>query len=666
MAVDNKNIYMNIYLVSLVMVLMVIGIVYRLINIQYVEGDELRQKAKDNTVKKEDIPANRGNIYSSDGSLLATSIPNYTIRFDAMASKQEDFEKYVKPLADSLSVMMGKPSSHFEVLLRTGRANKNRYVFITRGLSYTQYMRIKAFPLFHLGSNKGGMITEQKTIREHPIGKIAQRTIGYERVNDDKTITRVGIEGAFSQYLSGTDGHRMMQRMSRSHYKPINDENEVEPKDGKDVVSTIDVYIQDIAHHALLKQLEYYEADHGCVIVMETSTGAIKAISNLGRAESGNYYETVNYAVVEKHEPGSTFKLAGLLALLQDKKADTSTVYDTHEGIVSFYRRQVRDSKRGGYGKVSLGRGIELSSNTVITQAINEAYKDNPRQFTNYLHKIGMDRPLGIALKGEGVPYIPKPGTKGWSGIALPWMAFGYGLSVTPLQTLTLYNAVANNGEMVKPIFVSEVREFNKPIEVFEKQVINPQIASPEVIEKVQAVLANVVKKGTGKKLYSPNFSMAGKTGTAQVNYGGGKGKDMYYASSFAGYFPADNPKYSCIVVIHKPNRAKSYYGADVAGPVFKRIAQKIFTDVPFTKEIKDIDAVIKNQVQDYNSYYTEAQKNTSIMPNVKGMYVMDAIPLLENMGLKVLSKGVGKVKKQSIVEGQLIEKNQTIVLELS
>ncbi|WP_430615021.1 penicillin-binding protein [Flavobacterium sp. JP2137] len=666
MAVDNKNIYMNIYLVSLVMVLLVIGIVYRLITIQYVEGDELRQKAKDNTVKKEDIPANRGNIYSSDGSLLATSIPNYTIRFDAMASKQEDFEKYIKPLSDSLSVMMGKPSSHFEVLLRTGRANKNRYVFITRGLSYTQYIRIKSFPLFRLGSNKGGMITEQKTIREHPIGKIAQRTIGYERINDDKTTTRVGIEGAFSQYLSGTDGHRMMQRMSRSHYKPINDENEVEPKDGKDVVSTIDVYIQDIAHHALLKQLEYYEADHGCVIVMETATGAIKAISNLGRSDGGNYYETVNYAVVEKHEPGSTFKLAGLLALLQDQKADTSTVYDTHEGVVSFYRRHVRDSKRGGYGKISLARGFEVSSNTVITQAINEAYKDNPRQFTNYLHKIGMDRPLGIALKGEGVPYIPKPGTKGWSGIALPWMAFGYGLSVTPLQTLTLYNAVANNGEMVKPLFVSEVREFNKPIEVFEKQVINPQIASPEVIAKVQDVLANVVKKGTGRKLYSPNFSMSGKTGTAQVNYGGGKGKDMYYASSFAGYFPAVNPKYSCIVVIHKPNRAKSYYGADVAGPVFKRIAQKIFTDVPFTKEIKNIDLLIKEQAQDYNSYYTEAHKNTALMPNVTGMYVMDAIPLLENMGLKVVSKGVGKVKKQSIVEGQLIEKNQIIVLELS
>ncbi|SFI97744.1 penicillin-binding protein [Myroides guanonis] len=666
MAVGGKNIYANIYIVSSVIFLMALGVVYRLVKIQYFDGEELRDKVRERNIISRDIPANRGNVYSADGSLLATSMPMYTIRFDSQAPKKEDFDSNVKALSDSLSVMLHKPASHYEVALRTARAEKNRYLLIVRGLNYMEYMRLKKFPLFKMGPNRGGIIAEQKTVRQHPIGKIAQRTIGYERDNGDNTVTRVGIEGAFSNYLKGTDGRQVLQRMSRSHYKPISDGNEVEPIDGKDVVSTIDVYIQDIAHHALLKQLEYYEADHGCVIVMEAKTGAIRAISNLGRADGGGYYETVNYAVGEKHEPGSTFKLAGLLALLESGKADTATTYDTQGGLVKFYRRSVRDSKRGGYGVVSLARGFEVSSNTVITQGISEAFKDNPSEFIGYLEKWGLDKPLGISLVGEAKPYIPKPGQKGWSGVALPWMAFGYGLALTPLQTLTLYNAVANNGEMVKPQFVSEVKEYNNTIIRFEKEVINPQIASPEVIKKVQAVLANVVKKGTGRKLYSPNFSMAGKTGTAQVNYGGGKGSDMYYSSSFAGYFPAENPEYSCIVVIHKPNRAKSYYGADVSGPVFKRIAQKIYTDVPSTEEVKNIDQISDKIESGYEQYYAKANAEVASMPDVCGMAVMDAIPLLENMGLVVKASGVGRVKKQSIIAGSVIQRDQTVILELS
>lgn len=666
MAVGNKNIYLNIYIISVIIILMALGVVWRLFSIQYFQGEELRELAKSRNVRTTEVPANRGNIYSSDGSLLATSVPVYTIRFDAVAPKKEDFEKYIKPLSDSLAKMLNKTSSQYEVMMRMARSNGNRYLLITRDLNYLDYMRIKSFPLFKLGGNRGGFMADQRTIRQHPIGKIAQRTIGYERINEDNSYTRVGIEGAYSKYLRGTDGLQIRQKMSKSHYKPINDENEKEPIDGKDIVSTIDVYIQDIAHHALLKQLEYYQADHGCVIVMEAKTGAIRAISNLGRTENGSYYEAVNYAIGEKHEPGSTFKLAGLLALLEHGKADTATVYDTNGGVVKFYDRRVRDSKHGGYGQISLARGIEVSSNTVITQAINEAYKNNPTEFVSYIEKLGMDKLIGIPIVGEAHPYIPKPGKKGWSGVALPWMAFGYGLSLTPLQTLTLYNAVANNGEMVKPMFVSEVKEFNKTIESFDKQVINPQIASPEVIEKVQAILANVVKKGTGRKLYSPNFSMAGKTGTAQVNYGKGKGRDMYYSSSFAGYFPAENPKYSCIVVIHKPDRSKSYYGADVSGPVFKRIAQKIYTDVPFTKEVQNIDAVPTKIEAEYESYTTKVNADKESMPDVLGMYVMDAIPLLENLGLKVISNGVGRVRKQSVNAGNKIEKDQTVILDLS
>ncbi|TDS56930.1 penicillin-binding protein [Myroides indicus] len=668
MALGNKNIYVNIYLISALVLLLAGGIVYRLVLIQGVEGAELRQKAQnDKRVREEVVAANRGNIYSADGSLLATSVPVFEIRFDGVAPSKEDFEKNVRPLSDSLAGMFDKSASYYESLLRRGRATNSRYILIAKGLSYTQYVRVKSFPLFQRGPYKGGFIALQKTVRQHPIGRIAQRTIGYERKYEDSTVGRVGIEGAFTEYLSGVDGKRKMQGLGKDQWKPINDENEIEPIDGKDIVSTIDVYIQDIAHHALLQQLEKYSADHGCVIVMETKTGAIRAISNLGKEERGNgYYETINYAVGEKHEPGSTFKVASLLALLEKGKSDTAKIYDTQGGIVKFYNARVRDSKHGGYGKISLARGIELSSNTVITQAVSEGFKNNPKEFTDYIGTLGMDRPLGLPIKGEAMPYIPKPGQKGWSGLALPWMAFGYGISVTPMQILTLYNAVANGGEMVKPYFVSEVKEFNTTVKKIEKEVINPQIASPEVIREVQAVLENTVKKGTGRKLYSPNFSMAGKTGTAQVNYGKGKGSDMYYSSSFAGYFPADNPKYSCIVVIHKPDRTKSYYGADVSGPVFKRIAQKIYTEVPTTVEMQMANTVPAEVEKNYEDYFVKVNDGSGIMPDVRGMYVMDALPLLENLGLDVKVKGIGKVKKQSITAGQKIERNQKIVLELS
>jgi len=666
MAVEDKQMSYRIYLVAFGIFLMAMAVVFKLSRIQWVEGEHYRKLAAEQTVKDFVIPANKGNIYSSDGSLLATSIPNYTIRFDAVAPKQEDFDKNVKGLADSLSVMLGKPSSYYHSELRKAHANKNRYYLLAKGLSYTEYMRLKTFPLFNLGTYKGGMITEQKTVREHPIGKIAERTIGYERVKPNGELDGKGIEWSFRNYLNGKDGKVSKQKIAKGQWKPIRDVNEVDPQDGYDVISTIDVYIQDIAHHALLKQLELYEADHGCVVVMETQTGHVKAISNLGRAEDGSYYETVNYAVAESHEPGSTFKLVDLIALLDDNKVDTSQVYDSRGGEITYYGRKVRDSHKGGYGKISLARGFEVSSNTVLVQAVYENYKNNPKEFVDRIDRMGLNKPLGLPFQGEGKPFIPQPGEKGWSGIALPWMAYGYGVSVTPLQTLALYNAIANNGEMVKPIFVSEIKEWNKTIKKYNKQVINPRICSQETVKKVKAVLENVVKKGTGSKLYSKDFSMAGKTGTAQVNYSRGK-DEMYYASSFVGFFPSDKPKYSCIVVVHKPNTAKNnYYGADVAGPVFKRIAQKIFTDAPSTNEIKNLNKKINKQEVAYSVYNDKINSEKKVVPNLKGMAGMDAIALLENLKIKVKIIGTGKVKKQSIQPGEALEKVKTITLELS
>jgi len=660
MAIKNDNIIS--YRLAFVVVCVVafsFAIVIKLFNIQWVGGEYYRKLAKQRTVKNFEIPANKGNIYSSDGSLLATSIPEYTIRFDAATPSDENFEKYYVSLSDSLAKLVGKSSGEFQRELRKAKNTKNRYFLVAKKLTFTEYMRVKQFPLFKLGANKGGIIAEQQTVRKHPVGLIANRTIGYERDGNQGK----GLEYAFRKYLNGTNGHHWMQKIAKNQWKPISDINELDPVDGYDVISTIDVFIQDIAHHALLKQLELYKADHGCVVVMETKTGYIKAISNLGKTEDGSYFETQNYALTESHEPGSTFKLMDLIALIDDKKADTSSVYNSNGGLVMIQGKPVKDSNHHGYGIASLAKGFEVSSNTILVQATYKAYKNNPWQFINRINSYGLNKKQGLQIKGEGQPIIPQPGAKNWYGTTLPWMAFGYGVSMTPLQTLSLYNAVANNGKMLKPIFVSEIKEWSKTIKKYDPEVINPKICSEETLLKVRKVLENVVKNGTGKGLYSADFSMAGKTGTAQVNY---SKAEMSYASSFVGYFPADQPKYSCIVVVHNPDKTKGYYGADVAGPVFKRIAQKIFTDVPSTNKFKNINLKSPKQEVLYREFEKKSQGNTTVVPNVKGMAGMDAVSLLENLGLKVKFTGVGKVKKQSINPGETFKKNQIITIELS
>jgi cell division protein FtsI (penicillin-binding protein 3) len=670
MAVDttNKALSYRTYLTAVGIFIMTIAIAVKLINIQWVEGAHYRKLAKKRTVNTFVIPANKGNIYSADGSLLATSIPNYTIHFDAVAPKQSLFQENVADLAKAMSKMFGKPASHYQNVFQRARTNNNRFLFIAKDLTYTQFMVLKEMPIFKEGKNKGGFIVEAHPVRVHPIGKIAERTIGYERKLEDGTLRKVGIEGAFSKYLKGEDGKVLKQKMAKGEWKPIRDENEKEPRDGYDVVSTIDVFIQDIAHHALLKQLQECEAEHGCVVVMETKTGYVRAISNLGRDEkSGDYYETINYAIHESHEPGSTFKLVDLIALLDDQKVDTSKVYDRKGGLIHYYGKKVEDSHREGPQKISLARGMEISSNTVLVQAVCENYKENPQQFVERIERMGLDKPLGLPIAGEGIPSIPKPGSKRWSAIALPWMAFGYGVSVTPLQTLTLYNAIANNGEMIKPLFVSEIKEWNTTIKKYNKEVINPKICSDNTVKKIKVILENVVKRGTGKSMYSKDFSMAGKTGTAQANYAVNGGMEKHYISSFVGFFPADNPKYSCIVVVHKPStKNNNYYGAGVAGPVFKRIAQKIFTDAPSSNKVKDVNKKVAKQDAKYQEYYSRLHKAKNKVPNLKGMPGMDAVALLENLGLKVTVNGAGRVKSQSIKPGEVLRKNTRITLELS
>ena len=662
-----KKILIRLYVVVALLVVFSIAIGASLVQTQVSDGAKYTKLALERTEKIVTIEPNRGSLYSDDGSLLATSVSRYEIRFDAVTVPSKDFELHLIALSDSLGVLLQKPANYFEQKLRKAKANKNRYALIASNLSYESYKRIKSFPLFSKGPYRGGFVVTQKTVREHPLGEMAARSVGFVSSDAKGNITRVGLEGAFDDYLKGVEGKRLKQKIAKGQWKPIGASNLKEPEEGADVVTTININIQDIAHHALLTQLEKYKADHGTVVVMETKTGYVKAISNLGKIAEETYAETTNYAIAESHEPGSTYKLADLMTLLEDKKVDTSAVYNTNGGVIMYFGKKVVDSHEGGYGSISLAQGFEKSSNTVMVQAVYNNYKNDPSKFVNHLNAYGLNSRLGLPFQGEGKPYIPQPTDKTWSNLSLPWMAFGYGVSITPLQTLTYYNAVANNGEMVKPQFVSEIKEWNNTIKKFDKQVINPKICSQETILKLKAVLENVVKRGTASKLYSKDFSMAGKTGTAQANYGTNGGADKHYISSFVGYFPADLPKYSCIVVVHNPDSSNNnYYGADVAGPVFKRIAQKIFTDSPTKNIVKNLDLKNSNQEKNYSDYYTKSQENKNVIPNLKGMSGMDAVAILGNLKVKVKVIGVGKVKRQSLNPGQAIKSDTIITLELS
>ncbi len=663
MATTKKGILNKLYVVVIIIALFLVAIIFRLTDIQFSDGDKYRNLSEQLTLRNDTIYANRGSVFSADGSLLATSMSQYEIRMDAFTVNSEVFEKNVRSLSQELSKMLGNTTAHWERKIRKARNTKNRYLFITRKLGYTEYIKIKSFPIFNLGMYKGGFIAEQSTVRAHPLNKVAERTIGYDDYRGAP-----GIEGAYRKYLTGKNGLRLKQKIAKGQWKPINDRNEKEPINGKDIVTTLNVNIQDIAHHSLLRQLEYYEAEHGCVVVMETKTGEVKAISNLGRSSEGKYYEKRNYAVYESHEPGSAFKLMAMVAALESGAIDTSTIVDTGTGRYRMYGRYINDSKRGGYGEISAARALEVSSNIAFARLIEENFGDNPEKFINSLYEMNLNDKLGLPIKGEGAPLIPGPEHSLWSKNALPSIAYGYNLKLTPLQTLTFYNAIANNGEMVKPRFVKEIRSWNKHVESFEKEVINKAICSKETIAKIQEILKNVVFRGTGRKLYSEDFSMAGKTGTARVEYGNYEEwlKDKKYISSFTGYFPAENPKYSCIVVIHKPNTKTGFYGADVSGPVFKDIAQKIYTTNHIINEVESETPDFESVKNDFEKYYTLANKEFNSIPNVKGMAAMDAISLLENLGLKVNYSGNGKVVEQSLNEGEKLIKGTTIKIKLS
>ena len=647
-----KKLMQRFYLLVTLILIFSFILIFKLIHIQFYENETGLDIEPESIVKNVILEPSRGNIYASDGNILATSIPRYELHWDSVITDDYLFETEKKTLSDSIASLTSVSSKSILNKLEKAKKNKNRYLLIAKNLSYSECQRYKSFPIFNQNVYRGGLIVEQEIKREHPLGKIAERIIGYEKLGNNGSYYRVGLEGAFSEYLRGNPGIRLKQKIANGQWKPISDSNEKEPTEGFDLYTTLDVNIQEIVHNALLGQLEKFEAEHGTAVVMEVKTGEIKAIANLGRTDEGKYYEKLNYAVGEAHEPGSTFKLMGMIAALEDKVIDYNSLIDTGKGELKFFGKyKVKDSKRGGHGIITASKAFEVSSNVGLVKIIYDNYKDNPKKFIDRLYNLGLNKTLGLPIKGEGIPKIPYPTDSNWDGLDLPWMAYGYGVAITPLQTLAFYNAIANDGEMVKPRFISQISNFgNLPTKVFSKQTLNPSVCSKETLNKVQKMLFNVVDKkwGTAFSIKDELLSMAGKTGTCQVDY---TSDEVQYISSFVGYYPVDKPEYSCIVVIHRPKKSIGYYGSIVAAPVFKKIAKKIFNDIPKKIEIS-------------YSEYTNLDNNT--VPNVEGLDQNEAIKKLKNKGMNVKVKGKGIVKSQSIKPGTKIKKQQKIIIESS
>lgn len=694
---SRKPILTRVYLVYGFMFVISLAIIAKILYIQLVEGEMWKAKAEKLSMKYFNIAPNRGNIYDINGQMLATSVPLFEIRMDAASSNIPDsvFKDNVDSLAFYLSrYFKDKSKTDYKNMLVKARKNKNRYLLIKRKVTFDQLKAVRTFPIFKLGKNSGGLITEVQSKRVYPYDHLGYRTLGWFREGNQNN---VGIESAFNSEMQGMAGKRLYQRIPDGNWRPMNKSNEIEPVNGADILTTIDINIQDVAEEALLRQLEFNEADHGCAILMEVKTGEIRAIANLGRTKEGKYEELYNYAIGESSEPGSTFKLFSLLAAFEDGKVAPNDIVDVTGGITKFGNRTMRDSHLGD-GVMTVQQAFEKSSNVGISKIIHKAYSSDPQAFVDRLHSFSVNKRMGLEIKGEGRPQIL--GTKDglWSNSSLPWMSIGYEVALTPLQILTFYNAVANDGVMVKPHFVREVRKAGIPVKTFETEIINKRIASKEAIDMAQTMLEAVVDHGTGSALKNPIYKVAGKTGTAQVAQNKGGYNKTNYKGSFVGYFPVDNPKYSIIVVINNPTKG-GYYGGAISAPVFREIADRIYatdpevginwTDTSHTirtnpllaGNARDINYLSQwlgypLQLRNTGEWLTQIADSTGVsyasvafsdetIPSVIGMGLRDAVYMLEKRGIKVQFSGVGLVKKQSLPAGSKIIPGTPVLLSL-
>jgi cell division protein FtsI (penicillin-binding protein 3) len=710
--VKNEVLY-RLYVVVGCVLLVAIVIWGRLYQLAIAQAPKWEAKADSLYVKWVDVRADRGNILADDGSLLATSLPFFDVHFDAKAEGLTDqiFNENVDSLAMLLSNYVDQqytPGAYKDWLVQLRMADPNtrgiRYVPIAKDVSYNKIQMIKNFPMFRLGRYKGGLIVEQKPKRERPFKLLAQRTIGYTR----EGAMPVGLEGSFDNILGGSLGKQLMLRVPGDVYIPVGDLAEIEPAAGKDLVTTLDINIQDVAENALLKACQTHDADHGSAIVMEVKTGAIRAIANIGRSQEG-WWETYNYAVGERVEPGSMFKLASFMALLEDGYIDDfEEKVPVYKGKVKIYDEELVDAEPHGLDTMTIKQVFAKSSNVGTAGLVQQYYgKGKASAFIERLKDFGLDLPTDIEVGGEEKPILkdPRDDKSQWSGTTLPWMSIGYELALTPLQMLTFYNAVANNGRMMKPYIVQRTEQFGEVIHEFKPTVVKRSIASKHTLQKAKELLMSVVEEGTAKNIRSANYTIAGKTGTAQLNYHKFRAQaGIRHQAGFCGFFPADNPVYSCIVVISEPKQG-GYHGAEVAAPVFRAIADKCFamkpqlhTPVnsvekprPVTAMLPGYDAGLKKDLNeclnwfDLNNYNTGSKttdwgvtvaRNDSLMvsdrfvsdetlPSVIGMGLKDAIYLVENRGCRVRVEGVGKVRRQSLAPGTRCGRSSTCVLYL-
>ncbi len=688
------------YLVAFFFVALTLVIFYRVIKVSVFEGDKWRAQGGKN-VKMIPIQAHRGNIYSDDGTTLVTSLPFFDIRMDLKVVRQELFDQKVDSLSYLLATKIGggKTKEEWRSHLVKAKLKNYRYFKIANDLSYDQLLDLKEFPIFRRGQNAGGLIVEKKTIREKPFKALASRTLGEIRENAPD----VGLEAYFDEYLKGSVDSMLMKRVPGGNWIPVYDIHEIGHRQGDDLYTTLDVDIQDIVQSELLKSIQEHGALGGTAMVMDVKTGALKAVANYQWSNlRERYKESYNHAIGTLSEPGSTFKTATVLALFDDGYESPESLVDLQGGKKKFYSEWMYDSKPHGIRQTSLKNAFAISSNVGIAEFAMDNYerRDSGRlAFKAKLEQFRLDRKTGIEIAGEKTPMIKDPLDKSnphqaWSGTTVPWMAHGYELELSPLQILAFYNAIANDGKYMKPFLSKAIYRDGEPLMQFKPKAAKKRIAGKKAIRYTQELLREVFVSGTAKKLNSKEISLAGKSGTAIGNYKDEDGEKRYNGS-FAGYFPSEDPKYSMIVILYQPK--EKYYGAQVAGPVFKSVAEKInalkienYVDVESGKKPHSINSGQTGYAPDFKKilehtgieYKREAKTWTMLnpseeeikldrmrikrkeIPSVEGMGLRDALYVLENLGLKVESSGVGKVVNQSLLPGSAVN-GQKIHLEL-
>ncbi len=704
-----RDILWRVYLCFLGIVLICLIVLGKAVYIQRVQGSYWKNLSDSLHLKQTQMEADRGTIYSENGDMLSTSIPffNIYIDFGADGLRQKNGKRFKENL-DSLSICLAnlfkdQKAVAYKRDLQKGYNDNDRYYLLQQNIPFGQYKELRKFPLVRLGRNKSGFITEVVDKRLNSFGLLANRTIGLARANAQN----VGLERTYDTALKGENGSRIVRYMAAGAYVPV-EGSEIDPENGKDIVTTLDVNMQDISENALLKAMIENEADHGTCILMEVATGKIKAIANLGRQHDGFYWEDYNYAL-NATEPGSTIKLATLLSVLSEGKTTLNDMVDVGSAGRDWVGvRMVTDAERAPKPMLSVKECFEHSSNVGMSKLAYKTFATQPDKYLSYLHKYHLDARTGIDLMGEGRPILPKIKRNNEGLHAMVTMSFGYAIQVTPLQTLTLYNAVANNGKMMRPYLVNRIQNFGQTVKEMSPQVMEEKIADDNVIKAAQECMLAVTTDGTGKKVFKGAlYKAAGKTGTAHVagrdDNGNKIGYDAgIYQASFVGYFPYDKPQYSCIVVIRTKAHPRFHMGGEVSAPVFREISDKLYalnaannTTLPeanikkdssnfyYAGRAKDIKKIMQTLDVGYadsssnndwgrlyaSNYQTVLNKETinkQLMPDVKGMGLKDALYVLEKMNVKVAANGKGKVKTQSIQAGSAITKNQTVKIELN